>query len=188
MHTYPHTQTYDGWMTGKPRRGAVKTSGFESDDENVEEKHGEEDTEEEDSGDEVEEAPGRLLSRSVPSLGESDACDTDKNAEEEEDMFGDSFTAPDKKAKKNKTLTAIEGQEWNPEARDYTDDGTKIEPFNMDQELEEGHFDAEGMYIRKSDQLAMHDKWLQGLTATEIEKVLYLLCTFVAVEFHSTSY
>lgn len=54
----------------------------------------------------------------------------------EDDMFGESFET---KTKKPKVLQEIEGQEWNADAQDYTEDGVKVEPFNMDQEMEEGY-------------------------------------------------
>ena len=97
----------------------------------------------------------------------------------EDDMFGESFET---KTKKPKVLQEIEGQEWNADAQDYTEDGVKVEPFNMDQEMEEGyaskqkisylirHFDEAGHYIRKKDENVVHDKWLHGLTKSEIEK------------------
>lgn len=55
--------------------------------------------------------------------------------EEEEDEV-------DKKKKEKKEVKFmnkgdIEGQEWDAD-QEYEDDGTKIEPFNMDEELEEG--------------------------------------------------
>ena len=33
------------------------------------------------------------------------------------------------------------------------DDGITITPFNMKEEMEEGHFDTEGMYIFKKDKV-----------------------------------
>ena len=64
---------------------------------------------------------------------------------EDEDMFGDSFEEPKssrsnagEKGKKTLESQDIEGQEWNAE-QEYTEDGLKIEPFNMDKEMEEGY-------------------------------------------------
>jgi hypothetical protein len=33
----------------------------------------------------------------------------------------------------------IEGQEWAEDTAEYTEDGIRIDPFNMDQELEQGY-------------------------------------------------
>jgi hypothetical protein len=33
------------------------------------------------------------------------------------------------------------------------------------------HFDAQGHYIRRKDEQQVHDRWLQGLTKNDIEKV-----------------
>jgi len=34
------------------------------------------------------------------------------------------------------------------------DDGIKITPFNMKEEMEEGHFDKDGMYIFTKDKVS----------------------------------
>ena len=47
----------------------------------------------------------------------------------------------------------ISGQE--DDTIDY-DEGIKITPFNMKDELEEGHFDKEGTYIFKKEVIAMN--------------------------------
>lgn len=67
----------------------------------------------------------------------------EETAKEDEDMFGDSFTEPSTKdpaTKRNQFLESqeIQGQEWNAQGQDFTEDGVRIEPFNMDQEMEEG--------------------------------------------------
>jgi len=46
------------------------------------------------------------------------------------------------------------GQE---ETRVDIEDGITFTPFNMKEELEEGHFDSEGMYIFKKEQV-IHKK------------------------------
>lgn len=58
-------------------------------------------------------------------------------------MFGDEEEVVDKRKKEKKEVKflqkgEIEGQEWDEKGPEYEEDGTKIEPFNMDEELEEG--------------------------------------------------
>jgi hypothetical protein len=46
-----------------------------------------------------------------------------------------------------------------------------IEPFHMNEELEEGKFDKEsGAYIRQKDEGAHEDSWLRDITDEEIQK------------------
>lgn len=95
---------------------------------------------------------------------ESDQED-EKNDRQEDDMFDEAFS---KKKKKKKALDRqdIEGQEWNQDQEDEE----KFEPFNLEKEMEEGHFDESGYYVRKKDELAIHDTWLQGVTKQDMEK------------------
>ena len=45
------------------------------------------------------------------------------------------------------------------------DEGVRITPFNMKEELEEGHFDTEGMYIFQKDKVLYQTvKWNKWLT------------------------
>lgn len=81
--------------------------------------------------------------------------DSDKSETPESDE-NDMFAAP-------KTLE-IEGQEWT-EAQD------KFEPFHMDAELEQGHFDLNGMYVKHSDEMGLHDSWLNGVTKEQMARV-----------------
>lgn len=48
------------------------------------------------------------------------------------------------------TVIYLAGQEEG--SLDY-DDGIKITPFNMKEEMEEGHFDKDGMYIFNKDKV-----------------------------------
>ncbi|KAJ3343510.1 hypothetical protein HDU93_008169 [Gonapodya sp. JEL0774] len=103
--------------------------------------------------------------------------------DDDDDLFGDDtksskkakrkFESKSKKEVKFMQKEDIEGQEWeNGEDDDeYDEGGVKIEPFNMDDELQNGAFDESGMYIRKKDEFEHHDKWLQGTTRDDIEKV-----------------
>lgn len=42
------------------------------------------------------------------------------------------------------------------------DEGVSITPFNLDEEMEEGHFDAEGNYFIKKDK-EIKDNWLDNI-------------------------
>lgn len=73
---------------------------------------------------------------------DSDGKPAKKKGGDEDDMFGDEEEVVDKKKKDKKEVKFlnkkdIEGQEWDGGV-EYEEDGTKIEPFNMDEELEEG--------------------------------------------------
>lgn len=47
----------------------------------------------------------------------------------------------------------------------------KVEAFNLKEEMEDGKFDQEGNYLRKSgDPDAVHDNWLEGLSKKEMKK------------------
>ncbi|KAI9002712.1 hypothetical protein BC832DRAFT_593437 [Gaertneriomyces semiglobifer] len=97
------------------------------------------------------------------------------NPAAEDDMFGDDLPKDDRKKKsKNPRFVSseeIEGQEWEHGGMDYEDeDGIKITPFNVREELEEGNYDENGNYIRAKDEHRLHDRWLQGLTSDEIAK------------------
>lgn len=83
--------------------------------------------------------------------------------QDEDDMFGEAFQ---KKKKKALNRQDIEGQEWNQDQEDEE----KFEPFNLEKEMEEGHFDESGYYVRKKDELAIHDTWLEGITKKDMEK------------------
>ncbi|OBZ84562.1 LIN1-like protein [Choanephora cucurbitarum] len=112
--------------------------------------------------------------------------------DEEFDMFGgdgDDKMEVDKKGKKKATTDELlEGQELNSHSRDRleadddedddeddVEDGQKkqsrIEAFNMKEELEEGSVDSNGNYIRnKVDPQAFHDNWMKGITRKDINK------------------
>lgn len=124
-----------------------------------------------------------ILARRKKGAVNTQGFDSDQEAEGSEDsdqeptkshttahddgMFGEE----EKPAKKYMDRHDIQGQEWNADTKDYTDDGSKIEPFNMDQELEDGKFDESGHYIRDVDEHKIHDSWMQGVSKGEIEKV-----------------
>ena len=47
--------------------------------------------------------------------------------------------------------------------------GYEISSFNMREEMEEGKFSADGMYVRNFDPHALHDRWMDGLGEREIK-------------------
>ncbi len=62
----------------------------------------------------------------------------------------------------------IDGQE---RATIDRDGDIRITPFNMDEELEEGHFDKEGTYIpNKTDEI--HDNWLDRIDWLQIKQTI----------------
>ncbi|XP_068677889.1 CD2 antigen cytoplasmic tail-binding protein 2-like [Montipora foliosa] len=60
----------------------------------------------------------------------------------------------------------LEGQE--DATIDY-DEGIKITPFNLKEEMEEGHFDAEGNYFEKKEEV-IRDEWLDSLDWIKIKQ------------------
>ena len=95
---------------------------------------------------------------SISSGSEHDERPTE---EQGDDMFGESF-----EKKRILNQKDIDGQEWNQ----VEEEQEIFEPFNLDKEMEQGHFDESGYYIRKKDQMESHDTWLQGITKQDMEK------------------
>lgn len=48
-------------------------------------------------------------------------------------------------------------------------DGIKVTPFNMQEELEEGHFDAEGTYIFKKEAM-IKDNWIENIDWVKVKE------------------
>lgn len=97
----------------------------------------------------VESTPARIKAHSLDSDEEDDDNDGGKDDEKyilrEEDL---------------------EGQE--DATIDY-DEGIKITPFNLKEEMEEGHFDAEGNYFEKKEEV-IRDEWLDSLDWVKIKE------------------
>ena len=51
------------------------------------------------------------------------------------------------------------------------DDGIKMTPFNLKEEMEEGYFDADGNYFVKDDPNAVEDNWLQDVDWNKVEEL-----------------
>ncbi|KAL3856392.1 hypothetical protein ACJMK2_011159 [Sinanodonta woodiana] len=62
----------------------------------------------------------------------------------------------------------IEGQE---EATIDYDQGIRITPFNMREEMEEGHFDKDGTFIFEKDKGEIRDGWLDNIDWIQIKEV-----------------
>ncbi|XP_068606508.1 CD2 antigen cytoplasmic tail-binding protein 2 [Brachionichthys hirsutus] len=60
----------------------------------------------------------------------------------------------------------VEGQEG---ATIDCDEGVPITPFNLDEEMQEGHFDSEGNYFIKKDQ-EIRDNWLDNIDWVRIKE------------------
>lgn len=69
-----------------------------------------------------------------------------------------------------------DGNNDNDDDDEYDEEGNPkpgvipIIPYNMDRELEEGSFDANGHYIERKDEQAFHDSWMQGITKKDMRK------------------
>lgn len=62
----------------------------------------------------------------------------------------------------------IEGQESDPETG--FDGETKLTPFNMKEELEEGHFDKQGTYIFEKDKEEVKDAWMDNIDWVRVQE------------------
>ena len=59
--------------------------------------------------------------------------------------------------------------EDDAERREKAGMGYEMSSFNMREEMEEGKFSADGMYVRNFDPHALHDRWMDGLGEREIK-------------------
>ncbi|XP_043942621.1 CD2 antigen cytoplasmic tail-binding protein 2 [Protopterus annectens] len=64
------------------------------------------------------------------------------------------------------TSEDIEGQEG---ATIDFDEGIKITPFNLTEEMEEGHFDSEGNYFQNKEEM-IRDNWLDNIDWVEVKQ------------------
>uniref|UniRef100_A0A1B6GNW5 GYF domain-containing protein n=1 Tax=Cuerna arida TaxID=1464854 RepID=A0A1B6GNW5_9HEMI len=74
------------------------------------------------------------------------------DSDEEDDNDGKTYNILDE--------DEIEGQE---EGLAGIEGGIQITPFNMKEEMEEGHFDTDGMYHWKKDGKVVRDNWLENI-------------------------
>jgi len=59
--------------------------------------------------------------------------------------------------------------EDDAERRQKAGMGYEMSSFNMREEMEEGKFSADGMYVRNFDPHTLHDRWMDGLGEREIK-------------------
>ncbi|KAI9203211.1 uncharacterized protein BJ171DRAFT_154882 [Polychytrium aggregatum] len=155
----------------KPRRGTIRVEGYASDSD-----------EGDDDYDDDDENGARRTRKSGGDDDEEDAdADADANKNDgdgdgDDDMFSD-VKEKRRQAQNQRKIDRLDaldemldGQEVEGPDADFTEDGIRIVPLNMDDELEDGHFDEFGHYIEKKDEHLMHDNWLQGVSKTDIEK------------------
>jgi CD2 antigen cytoplasmic tail-binding protein 2 len=157
------------------RKGRVKTEGYDSD-----------------SSDDGE---GVVLSRRAG--GKDAAIDEDEDMFATDAKEDNNKAEPDEKKRGEEYLRLgdIEGQEFGrgsgddddgssgdddgdddgePEDEDDAERrkkagmGYEMSSFNMREEMEEGKFSADGMYVRNFDPHALHDRWMDGLGEREI--------------------
>lgn len=156
------------------RKGRVKTDGYESD-----------------SSDDGE---GVVLSRRAGAEGpadeDEDMFDTSPKQDDDKAESGEK-----KRGEEFLHLGDIEGQEFGRGSGDSEGDGDgsgdsdldepededdaerrnkagmgyEMSSFNMREEMEEGKFSADGMYVRNFDPHALHDRWMDGLGEREIK-------------------
>ena len=106
--------------------------------------------------------------------------DKEEKKEEEEDGK--------KKEEKFMRLGDIEGQEFGDGDEDESEEedepededdaerrkkagmGFELTSFNMREEMEEGKFTEDGMYLRTFDPFAVHDKWMDEFDDKDIKK------------------
>jgi CD2 antigen cytoplasmic tail-binding protein 2 len=157
------------------RKGRVKTDGYESD-----------------SSDDGE---GVVLSRRPGADGMADDEDEDMFATGPKEETTRVEPGEKKKGEEFLRLGDIEGQEFGrggsadgdddgddssrddeePEDEDDAERrkkagmGYEMSSFNMREEMEEGKFSADGMYVRNFDPHALHDRWMDGLGEREIK-------------------
>ncbi len=158
------------------KRGRVKTEGYDSD-----------------SSDDGE---GVVRSRRVDEGGADDDDDDDDMfaTEPKADKGAEAGGSKKKKEEKFLRLGDIEGQEFGYDRGSGSDEGvseeSEAEPedeeeaerrrregmgfelssFNMREEMEEGKFTENGMYVRSFDPHAVHDKWMDGTDEREMKK------------------
>eukprot|EP01080_Neovahlkampfia_damariscottae_P012512 gene12512-6260_t len=72
----------------------------------------------------------------------------------------------------NEFIKGVEGEDKTKESR-YEEEGITIEPFNLQQENEEGYFDIEGNYVKHSRKGEEFDAWNDGLEDNEINMKVF---------------
>jgi CD2 antigen cytoplasmic tail-binding protein 2 len=158
------------------RKGRVKTEGYESDS--------------------TDDGEGVVYSRRKGKGKEGDGEDEDVDmfaaeSEKKDDEDEGGWGKKGKKKEEYMRLGDIEGQEFNTGDQDQSDSeeeddepvdedeaerrkkvgmGYELSRFNMREEMEEGRFSADGMYVRTFDPHAVHDRWMDDVDERDIKK------------------
>lgn len=152
---------------GAGRKGGVKVDGYESDS--------------------TDDGEGVVLSRRKGK--DDDEDDDDMFAVEDKSPGKGDAASGKKKPTRYLKLGEIEGQEFNESGDDGSDVssdepededdaerrkkagmGFDVTKFHMKEEMEEGKFAEDGMYVRSFDAHAVHDRWMEGLGEKEMKK------------------
>lgn len=167
----------DSALEGPSRRRAVKTEGYDSD--SSDDGQGvvfsrRKDDEMEDELEGGEDDMFAAAEKAAPASSNGPGHDSSKKGEENFMRLGD-----------------IEGQEFGRDGSEDDDDevqeedepededdaerrkkagmGYELSSFNIREEMEEGKFTADGMYVRTFDPHGVHDRWMDGLSDKEIK-------------------
>ncbi|CAG7854949.1 SubName: Full=Uncharacterized protein {ECO:0000313/EMBL:CCA71518.1} [Serendipita indica DSM 11827] len=166
-------------MAGKTARqkgkGAVKVEGYESDSTDdgegvvLSRRKGQEDVDDDDMfnmGDEDEKEKKQETKKETKYLELGEIEGQEFGAEDEEDeekMDGDE----DDEASVSESEPEDED---DAERRKRAGMGFEISKFNMKEEMEEGKFAEDGMYVRSYDAHAVHDRWLEDIQERDMKK------------------
>lgn len=117
-----------------------------------------------------------MTKRKVQFAEQTDEMEYESSAKSRRFKENHSLDSDDEEEGKEKTKTVedenvlheddIEGQE---EETIRNDEGISVTPFNLKDELEEGHFDAEGNYIANERSEDINDEWLDSVNWKEIK-------------------
>ncbi|KAK9166588.1 hypothetical protein Scep_001779 [Stephania cephalantha] len=103
-----------------------------------------------------------------------EGVDVSAGGDEEDEEFPDTEFITKNRTKRRSQLTTdllIEDREGDMSAGEvnyqdnsnFVEDGIRIEPFNLDQEREEGYFDVEGNFVEYVSEKEIKDAWLDNL-------------------------
>ena len=171
----------DEALEGPTRKRALKTEGYDSDssDDNDELVYSRRKGDDEEGGDLDGEDDDMFAAAEKTTPSAAAGADLDSGHQ-------------NKKTERYMRLGDIEGQEFGGNAsgsEDSSSEESELEPedqddaerrkkagmgyemssFNMREEMEEGKFTADGMYVRTFDPHGQHDRWMDGLSEQEIK-------------------
>jgi CD2 antigen cytoplasmic tail-binding protein 2 len=165
------SEQVDASLETAPRKGRVKTEGYDSD-----------------SSDDGE---GVVPSRRPGSAAQEDDDDDMFTVADKEDKKVDAGEGGGKKEDKFLRLGDIEGQEFGAEGEERDEEsgdesepededdavrkskagmGFELSSFNMREEMEEGKFSEDGMYVRTFDPHSLHDRWMEDVDERAIKQ------------------